>query len=188
MFKKKDSSAEERNVRLMHHLDFTADDLAINRQGKLSERQYQYFDRVMKSASPLWMFLPLIIMVFGGGLILIQLNNEGFLERVGSPEFNILVVGLGGSFGLYAVFMFYAIYSGRKRSKMTPDQYEVRIMSGKVRGINTDMSTPIVKLGRYRLFSYQGGIGDAFVKGQHYTVYGIKSAGNMHYLLSAEAD
>jgi len=188
MFRRKEPPIEERNVRLMHHLEFSESDLVTNRHGKLSEGQYRYFERVAKNMSPLWMLLAPIILVATGVLIAFQLNNRGFFETVGRDEMLIIAVGLGGGFLLYTMFLTYAMYRAWKMRDLSPDQYEVRSISGKVRHINTDSTFPIIRVGRHRVYSYSKGADEAFVKGQHYTVYCIKAHVNMNYLLTAEAE
>lgn len=189
MFKRKESSSvEERNVRLTHYLKFTQDDLVMNRQGKLSQSQYHEFEGLIKHTSPFILLMAPLILVVAGGFILFQMNQSGFFETADSETVLIVGLGLGGSLGLYAIFMLYAMYRAWKMRDMTPDQYEIMTLSGKVRNIDMQSNIPILKIGKHRVFSYDGGAENAFIKGETYTAYCIKAGGNMKYLLTAEAE
>lgn len=187
MFRSKsNSSAEERNVRLMHHLSITAEDVEINRQGKLTDKQRVELTQKSKQSGPIILMIGFVILIVAVVIIAFQLNNEGILDNFDSETIIIPIIGLGGSFGLYLIFLIYAAWRAWKDKDRSPDDMEIKSITGKVKLTSTESSGVILNVRRKKIYVKHPKAEEAFIPRTEYTVFYIKGYG-IGYFLSAEA-
>lgn len=188
MFKSQpNSSAEERNVRLMHHLNITATDIATNRQGKLTDQQRTELTQMAQQSSPAILMMGFITLIVTIVIIVVQLNTEGILDNFDEQTIFIPIIGLGGSFLLYTILLIYATWRGWKNRDRPIDDMEIKSIEGKVKLIDTSTHWIILKIRRKRIYILNPNADKAIVSGTPYNVFYLTNSYNMGYFLSAVA-
>jgi hypothetical protein len=198
------ATPDELRQKLARNLPTTPEDLALNRQGKLSDAQQVEFAGMMQQGQKAMMIIvPLVLLIAFGGLGWMIFGNEdmggGALREVFSTNPIIPIVGIGGSLLLYLVVVGYAYL---KSSRANPATIKVHSASGKIKiqvyeawghtyaiaaagGAAT--RSIMLNVGRQRIVSTNPSVEDALENGANYRIYYIKTGG-VGYFVSAEVE
>jgi hypothetical protein len=120
------------NEYLMQALNFTAEDLAANKQGVMTEAQKVRFRERIGKGQTQAMVIVLIVLLISGGVIAFMLsgNEESGLRQAVEQNPTIVAIGLGGSLLLYILMMVFALLRGQR---MKSGNLRVSSISGKVK-------------------------------------------------------
>lgn len=191
-------STQELNQRLVQSLKISPDDLAINRQGKLSPSQQAAYAAMAQGGQRAALIIVPLVLVVCFVVLGVQLGSDPEMRKTFTDNPIIPIAGLGGSLLLYLIMV---VYSMIKARGMKPENLKVHNVTGKVKLTSTQLRgmeraivsasgvatrSIIIKVGRKQIYSTDPMVEQAFVEGGHYCVYFIKMSG-IGYFVAAEA-
>ncbi len=195
---------QQANQYLAYTLDFTPDELALNRAGIMSQRQQQKFATYSAAQSRvagkiimivLAIAIPGFIIVFAASFM--KKDGSGF-EAGADQAFLFAVVGVGLSLGLWALMM---LFGFRRMKRFQTANHQLKQVTGQAdsRQVNAHYESAAVLSLAGQPTSYQyitiGKINfyvsdlaaGAFVSGPTYRIYYVPLSGRVGMPVSAEA-
>jgi hypothetical protein len=118
------------NEYLMQALNFTAEDLAANKHGVMTEAQKERFRERIGKGQTQAVVIVLIVLLISGGVIAFMLSGDENLRQVVEQYPTLVAAGLGGSFLLYILMIIFALL---RSQRMKSGNMRVVSISGKVR-------------------------------------------------------
>jgi hypothetical protein len=197
-------SAQQMNAALMQGINFTPDDLAVNRQGALTQAQQERLKDLMSKGSRTGLIaglLVILITVGGLGYMILSGTNDPESPFNGIAQNAPLVIGVAA---VILVFYMLMLVIGLNRSKnMAAGGAKVRGLTGKIKVESMEIGSlsaagmvmkaaggPTVsykiKVGRDTIYTTDMDIASAFEPGATYRVYVIGNKPGW-IIVSAEA-
>ncbi len=171
-------------------LDFTPEDLQLNRRGYLSQRQRARLQstaggivKVSRSGA----VVALVFVLFGLGMILaMYLQNASTRAALLSSPLNLLM--LAGAVLLVLVIVVFALYWTRRQTSALA-QAQLQMAQGPVRpgesfSVESAITSHYVLVGKQR-FAFAENMSSIFHEGRNYRVYYVKS-GPYQIIMSLE--